>query len=95
MLNELEKVRLKAYENALIYKIYKPRTKMYHAKNMVKINFYLVRKILFFNSQLEKNSGKLKSKWFGSSVVKKAFSHGHVELHESRSSTTSSSKANP
>lgn len=66
MLNELEEVRLKAYENALVFKIYKQRTKMYHAKNMVKINVYLVRKILFFNSQLEKKSRKIEIKmvWF-------------------------------
>lgn len=78
-LNELEEMRLQAYENAVIYK---ERTKRYHGKKLVKKDFYRGQSVLLFNSRLRLFSGKLKSKWSGPYVIKEVFPHGAVELEE-------------
>ncbi|CAJ2642327.1 unnamed protein product [Trifolium pratense] len=84
-LNELEEMRLQAYENAVIYK---ERTKRYHDKNLVKKEFYPGQNVLLFNSRLKLFPGKLKSKWSGPFVVKEVSPHGAVELQDSGSSQT-------
>lgn len=38
------------------------------------------QKVLLFNSMMKLFSGKLKSHWYGPSVVKEVFPHGAVEL---------------
>jgi len=58
-LNELEEMRLRAYENALIYKA---RTKMYHDKNLVSKDINSGQLVLLYNSRLKLFPGKLKSK---------------------------------
>ncbi|CAJ2662794.1 unnamed protein product [Trifolium pratense] len=84
-LNELEEMRLQAYENAVIYK---ERTKRYHDKNLVIKEFYPGQNVLLFNSRLKLFPGKLKSKWSGPFVVKEVSPHGAVELQDSGSSQT-------
>ncbi|CAJ2677643.1 unnamed protein product [Trifolium pratense] len=84
-LNELEEMRLQAYENAVIYK---ERTKRYHDKNLVRKEFYPGQNVLLFNSRLKLFPGKLKSKWSGPFVVKEVSPHGAVELQDSGSSQT-------
>jgi len=64
-LNELEEMRLRAYENALIYKV---RTKRYHDKN-------LVTRTLLYNLRFKLFPGKLKSKWYGPFLVKSVSPH--------------------
>ena len=76
-LNELEEMRLRAYENALIYKA---RTKMYHDKNLVSRDINSGQLVLLYNSRLKRFPGKLKSKWFGPFLVKSVSLHGAVEL---------------
>ncbi|GKV41179.1 hypothetical protein SLEP1_g48746 [Rubroshorea leprosula] len=57
-LNELEELRLAAYENA---KIYKKRTKAWHDLHVHKKEFHVGDKVLLFNSRLRLFPGKLKS----------------------------------
>jgi len=76
-LNELEEMRLRAYENALIYK---ERTKKYHDRNLVSREFYAGQPVLLFNSRLKLFLGKLKSKWSGPFIVKNVSQHGAVEV---------------
>jgi len=76
-LNELKELRLRAYENALIYKA---RTKRYHDKNLVPRDINYGQLVLLYNSRLKLFSGKLKSKWSGPFVVKGVSPHGAVEL---------------
>ncbi|XP_024634744.1 uncharacterized protein [Medicago truncatula] len=76
-LNELEETRLRAYENALIYKA---RTKMYRDKNLVSRDINYGQLVLLYNSRLKLFPGKLKSKWYGPFLVKSVSPHRAVEL---------------
>jgi len=76
-LNELEEMRLKAYENEFIYKA---RTKRYHDKNLVSRDINSGQLFLLNNSRLKLFPGKLKSKWSGPFLVKSVSPHGAVEL---------------
>jgi len=76
-LDELEEMRLRAYENAFIYKA---RTKRYHDKNLVSRDINFVQLVLLYNSRLKLFPGKLKSKWCGPFLVKSVSPHGAVEL---------------
>jgi hypothetical protein len=76
-LNELEEMRLRAYENALIYKA---RTKRYHDKNLVSRDIDCGQLVLLYNSRLKLFPGKLKSKWSGPFLVKSVSPYGAVEL---------------
>ena len=58
---ELEELRHDAYENA---KLYKERTKAYHAKQLVKKEFHVGQKVLLYNSRLRLFPGKLMSRWY-------------------------------
>ncbi|GKV23246.1 hypothetical protein SLEP1_g32996 [Rubroshorea leprosula] len=76
-LNELEELRLAAYENA---KIYKERTKAWHDLHVQKKEFHVGDKVLLFNSRLQLFPGKLKSRWSGPFVVTKVLPYGVVEI---------------
>ncbi|GKV13738.1 hypothetical protein SLEP1_g24722 [Rubroshorea leprosula] len=76
-LNELEELRLAAYENA---KIYKERTKAWHDLHVQKKEFQVGEKVLLFNSRLRLFPGKLKSRWSGPFVVTKVLPYGVVEI---------------
>jgi len=76
-LNELEEMRLRAYENAFIYKA---RTKRYHDKNLVSKDINYGQLVLLYNSRLKLFPGKLKSKWSGPFLVKSVSPNGAVEL---------------
>ncbi|XP_027347944.1 uncharacterized protein LOC113859339 [Abrus precatorius] len=83
-LQELEELRLEAYENS---RIYKEKTKQYHDKKISSEEFYVGQKVLLFNSRLKLMPGKLKSRWLGPFTVTKVFSHvtleevEEIELH--------------
>ncbi|KAJ9128500.1 hypothetical protein P3X46_034947, partial [Hevea brasiliensis] len=76
-LDELEELRLDAYENA---RIYKERTKKWHDKHIKKKDFKEGDLVLLFNSRLKFFPGKLKSRWSGPFKVVKVFPHGAVEI---------------
>jgi len=76
-LNELEEMRLSAYENVVIYK---ERTKKYNDKGLVRREFNVGQQVLLFNSRLKLFPGKLISKWSGPFVIRSISPHGAVEL---------------
>ena len=75
-INELEKLRNKAYENI---RMYKERTIFYDQAIMRK-SFTLGQKVLLYNSRLHLFSGKLRSRWTGPFLVKKVFPYGAMKL---------------
>ncbi|GJS47500.1 reverse transcriptase domain-containing protein [Tanacetum coccineum] len=77
-LNELMELRDEAYENT---RIYKERTKRWHnSKRRGDKDFKVGDKVLLFNSRFKMHPGKLKSKWYGSNVVKTVHPYGTVEI---------------
>ncbi|KAJ8754185.1 hypothetical protein K2173_002084 [Erythroxylum novogranatense] len=78
-LNELEELRLDAYENA---RIYKERTKRWHDQHIIQREFKEGDLVLLFNSRLKLFPGKLKSRWSGPFKIVKVYSHGAVEVED-------------
>ena len=76
-LNELDEIRLEAYENA---KLYKEKTKMYHDRKLVRKEFHVDQLVLLYNSRLRLFPGKLRSRWSGPFMVQEVFSHGAILL---------------
>ncbi len=76
-LQDLEELRLKAYENSAIYK---ERTKKWHDKKLIPKTYQAGDKVLLFNSRLRLFPGKLRSRWSGPFVVHHIYPHGAVEL---------------
>jgi hypothetical protein len=66
-ISELEEMRLKAYENASIYK---ERIKRWHDKRLKKKEFKAGDKVLLYNLRFKTfGNGKLQSKWDGPYIV--------------------------
>jgi hypothetical protein len=77
-ISELEELRLKAYENASIYK---KRIKRSYDKRLKKKEFKEGDKVLLYNSRFKSfGKGKLQSKWDGPYVVHLVFSNGAVTI---------------
>lgn len=76
-LQELEELRLEAYENA---RIYKEKSKTFHDKMLTRKSFHVGQKVLLFNSRLKLFPGKLQSRWLGPFVITNIFPHGAVEI---------------
>ncbi|GJS86063.1 reverse transcriptase domain-containing protein [Tanacetum coccineum] len=77
-LNELEELRLQAYETS---KTYKERTKKWHDNRLKeKKEFQTGDRVLLFNSRLKLFPGKLKSRWSGPFTVKQAYPYGTIKL---------------
>ena len=76
-LQELEEIRLEAYENS---KIYKEKVKALHDKKLARKEFSVGQKVLLFNSRLKLMPGKLRSRWLGPFVVTNVFPYGAVEI---------------
>ncbi|XP_057734496.1 uncharacterized protein LOC130949913 [Arachis stenosperma] len=81
-LNELDKFRYSAYENA---KLYKERTKLLHDKKIAVRVFEPGQRVLLYNSRLKFFPGKLKFWWLGPFVVTRASPYGHVKIQEENS----------
>jgi len=81
-LNELEEMRLNAYNSSHLYK---GRVKAYHDKKLLKREFQTRQLVLLFNSQLRPFPGKLKSRWSGPFVVKQVRPRGDVEIEDAKS----------
>lgn len=79
-LDELDELRLGAYENA---KFYKERTKKWHDKRIQQREFHVGEKVLIYNSRLRLFPGKLRSRWYGPYTVTQVFPYGVLEVsHE-------------
>ncbi|XP_075521472.1 uncharacterized protein LOC142554688 [Primulina tabacum] len=76
-LNEMDKFRNEAYENA---KIYKEQTKKWHEKIIVQRKFEPGQHVLLYNSRLRLFPGKLKSRWSGPFIVEAVQPYGAMEL---------------
>ncbi|XP_017609152.1 uncharacterized protein LOC108455049 [Gossypium arboreum] len=81
-IQELEKIRNNAYENA---RIYKDKTKMFHDKNIVQKHFSVGQRVLLYNSVLKLFPGKLRSRWQGPFIVTEVFTNGAVEIESEES----------
>ena len=80
-ISELEELRNEAYENA---KITKYRVNIFHDKHIIRKTFVPGQKVLLYNFRLHLFPGKLKSRWTGPFVVKIVFSHGAVEISDTK-----------
>ncbi|XP_010507119.1 PREDICTED: uncharacterized protein LOC104783696 [Camelina sativa] len=78
-LNELDEIRMDAYENA---KIYKERTKARYDKKIIPRDFAANDLVLLFNSRLKIFPGKLCSRWSGPFRIKEVMPYGAVVLWE-------------
>jgi hypothetical protein len=77
-ISELEEMRLKAYENASIYK---ERIKRWYDKRLKKKEFKEANKVLLYNSRFKTfGKGKLQSKWDGRYIVHLMLSNGAVTI---------------
>ncbi|XP_050919228.1 uncharacterized protein LOC127136747 [Lathyrus oleraceus] len=76
-LQQLEELRLEAYESS---RIYKEKTKHFHDKMISRKEFFVGQQVLLFNSCLKLIAGKLRSKWIGPFIVTNVFPHGVVEI---------------
>ena len=61
-MNELEKLRNEACDNA---RIYKEKTKKWHDQRILRKKFEVRELVLLYNSRLRLFPGKLKSRWSG------------------------------
>ncbi|RDX74349.1 gag-pol, partial [Mucuna pruriens] len=91
-LQELDELRLEAYENS---KIYKQKVKKFHDQKILRKDFSVGQKVLLFNSRLKLIAGKLRSRWDGPLLLMcgifSQFETESVRLHcvcLSRSATT-------
>ncbi|GKE81903.1 hypothetical protein Tco_1551903 [Tanacetum coccineum] len=79
-MNELDKIRLDAYETSISYK---ERTKRWHDKRIKSpTNYEKGKKVLLFNSRLRLFPGKLKSRWFRPFSMRKDMKNGAIELYD-------------
>lgn len=76
-MQELEEIRLDAYENSVIYK---EKTKAFHDKMIARKQFVVGQKVLLYNSRLKLMPGKLRSRWTGPYEIINVFPHGAVEV---------------
>ncbi|GJU45161.1 reverse transcriptase domain-containing protein [Tanacetum coccineum] len=83
-INELDEMRLDAYESSISYK---ERTKRWHDKRIkLPINYEKGDKVLLFNSRLRLFPGKLKSRWYGPFSVSKDMKNRAIELYDEEGS---------
>ncbi|XP_074283162.1 uncharacterized protein LOC141607708 [Silene latifolia] len=76
-MNELEELRLEAYESS---KIYKDQTKKWHDAKIVKIDIGVGDLFLLFNSKVKVFPGKLRSRCSGPFKVMNISPYGGFEL---------------
>ena len=81
-MNELEEMRMFAYESA---RVYKEKTKKWHDKKIQKREFQPGQQVLLFNSRLKLFPGKLKSRWSGPFTISAVHPYGAVELQNDES----------
>ena len=78
-LNELDEMRLFAYENA---KMYKEKTKRWHDAKIKERVFERGQEVLLFNSRLKLFPGKLKSRWSGPFTMQEVSPFGAITVKD-------------
>jgi len=76
-LNELDEIRLEAYQISLFYK---QKTKRFHDNFIARKEFVVSQQILLYNSRLGLMRGKLRSKGIGPFEVTNVYPYGAVEI---------------
>ena len=76
-MNELQELRNKAYDNAMIYK---DKTKKWHDQRIMRRELKIRELVLLYNSRLKLIPGKLKSRWSGPYTVVAFTPFGAVAL---------------
>ncbi|RDX64396.1 Pol polyprotein, partial [Mucuna pruriens] len=84
-LQELDELRLEAYENS---RIYKQKVKKFHDQQILRKDLRVVQKVLLFNSRLKLIAGKLRSRWDGPFVITNIFPYGVVQLKDEQINNT-------
>ncbi|GJS46555.1 reverse transcriptase domain-containing protein [Tanacetum coccineum] len=83
-INELDEIRLDAYESSISYK---ERTKRWHDKRIkLPINYEKCDNVLLFNSRFRLFLGKLNSRWHGPFSVSKDMKNEVIELYDEEGS---------
>ncbi|XP_022866621.1 uncharacterized protein LOC111386402 [Olea europaea var. sylvestris] len=81
-LNELDELRIEAYDNS---RLYKECTKKWHDMHIQRREFIVGQKVLLYNYRLKLLPGKLRSRWPGPYTITQVFPHGTVEItHDSK-----------
>ena len=88
-MNELDEIRLEAYQNSMFYK---EKTKRFHDSSIARKEFVVGQQVLLYNSRLGRMGGKLRSKWIGPFVVTNVYPYSAVEIKSQ--STDKSFKVN-
>ncbi|XP_072087299.1 uncharacterized protein [Arachis hypogaea] len=83
-LEELECIRIEAYENS---RLYKEKVKAVHDQNIKRREFRAGDQVLLYNSRLRLMPGKLRSRWDRPYVVEKVELYGVVHLSHPSSPT--------
>ena len=76
-LQELEELRLQAYDEGIAYK---DKLKRFHDKNILRKEFKEGDKVMMFKARLKILPGKFKTRWEGPYEVVKAYPYGALEL---------------
>ncbi|XP_028771981.1 uncharacterized protein LOC114729174 [Neltuma alba] len=76
-LQELEEMRLDAYESS---RIYKEKTKQIHDQKILRKHFQAGDQVLLFKARFALKPGKFKTRWDGPYKVTKVHDFGTVEL---------------
>ncbi|KAK8649405.1 hypothetical protein V6N13_130134 [Hibiscus sabdariffa] len=76
-INELEKIRNTAYDNA---KIYKEKTRKWHDQKILPRKYQPGQQVLMFNSRLKLFPGKLKSRWSDPFIITNVSPHGAITI---------------
>ena len=83
-INELDEIRLDAYDSS---RLYKEKTKRWQDKGLTGRNFEVGQLVLLFNSRLRLFLGKLKSHWMGPFKITRVFPYGFIELSNAKGET--------
>jgi hypothetical protein len=84
-LSSLDEWRNEAYENA---RLFKGKVKKWHDKRILKREFYVGEKVLFYRSHLRFFAGKLLSKWEGPYVIEEVYRSGAIKITSLKDDTT-------
>jgi len=78
-LQELEELRLEAYENS---RIYKEKTRKIHDQGILRKTFKVGDKVLKFKARFKFADGKLQTRWDGPYTVTHVYPFGAIEIEE-------------
>jgi hypothetical protein len=84
-LNSLDEWRNEAYENA---RLFKEKVKQWHDRRILKREFHIGEKVLFYKSCLRFFAGKLLLKWEGPFIIEEVYSSGAIKIASLKDNTT-------